>query len=255
MAEAHPSTIEAKAGALTLAKLLKIERIEKRPLKECMKILHSAVFPVAYKSAFFEMIYANNYHGMNLQSLFNGILVGVICARLELDKGAQQVAPSVGGESSSAVGGSMEKFDASGEVEKLSGALEALAIRPHAKNSSASASNDLSFRCYIMTLGVLPQYRGIGIASALLQQSMANLEDFVRLRNEASTQPGKPKEKMRIREIALHVQVDNKAAIAFYTKRGFAIVERITDYYTSIEPKDAYLLTANFPLAHEAAAK
>ena len=80
-------------------------------------------------------------------------------------------------------------------------------------------------QAYIMTLGVLPPYRGLGIASRLLQQTL----DYV------ATRPD-------VQEIRLHVQVGSPA-FNLYKKHGFEIVEEVPNYYTNIEPtNDALLL-------------
>lgn len=42
--------------------------------------------------------------------------------------------------------------------------------------------------------------------------------------------------------INLHVQITNKAALNFYLRHGFEQVKIVENYYTDIEPKDAYYL-------------
>jgi N-alpha-acetyltransferase 50 len=81
------------------------------------------------------------------------------------------------------------------------------------------------FRAYIMTLAVLPPYRGMGIATRLLQQTI----DYVATRPDVD-------------EVALHVQVGSPA-LNLYKKNGFEIQEEVPNYYTNIEPtNDALLL-------------
>lgn len=80
-------------------------------------------------------------------------------------------------------------------------------------------------RVYIMTLGVLAPYRGLGIGSTLLNHVL-----------ELSA-------KQNIGEIYLHVQTNNKDAISFYKKFGFEITETIQNYYTNITPPDCYVVT------------
>ncbi|KAL6216946.1 hypothetical protein ACLB2K_010164 [Fragaria x ananassa] len=82
-------------------------------------------------------------------------------------------------------------------------------------------------RVYIMTLGVLAPYRGIGIGKMLLNHVF-----------ELST-------KQNISQIYLHVQTNNDDAISFYKKFGFEITETIQNYYTNITPPDCYVLTKN----------
>ncbi|KAF2575826.1 hypothetical protein F2Q70_00006303 [Brassica cretica] len=83
-------------------------------------------------------------------------------------------------------------------------------------------------RVYIMTLGVLAPYRGIGIGSKLLNHVL-----------DICT-------KQNISEIYLHVQTNNEDAIKFYKKFGFEITDTIQDYYINIEPRDCYVVTKSF---------
>ncbi|KAF3447184.1 hypothetical protein FNV43_RR12364 [Rhamnella rubrinervis] len=78
---------------------------------------------------------------------------------------------------------------------------------------------------YIMTLGVLAPYRGLGIGTRLLNHAL----DLCAKQN--------------ISEIYLHVQTNNEDAINFYKKFGFEITETIENYYTNITPPDCYVLT------------
>ncbi|CAH9075867.1 unnamed protein product [Cuscuta europaea] len=78
-------------------------------------------------------------------------------------------------------------------------------------------------RVYIMTLGVLAPYRGLG--SKLLNHVL----DLCAKQN--------------ISEIYLHVQTNNDDAIKFYQNFGFGITETIQNYYTNITPPDCYVVT------------
>ncbi|CAK9312855.1 unnamed protein product [Citrullus colocynthis] len=82
-----------------------------------------------------------------------------------------------------------------------------------------------SVRVYIMTLGVLAPYRGLGIGSRLLNHVLDLCS------------------KQNITEIYLHVQTNNDEAINFYKKFGFEITETIQNYYANITPPDCYVLT------------
>ncbi|KAH9760834.1 N-acetyltransferase domain-containing protein [Citrus sinensis] len=78
---------------------------------------------------------------------------------------------------------------------------------------------------YIMTLGVLAPYRGLGIGTKLLNHVL----DLCAKQN--------------ISEVYLHVQTNNEDAINFYKKFGFDITDTIKNYYTNITPPDCYVLT------------
>ncbi|XP_047332350.1 N-alpha-acetyltransferase 50 [Impatiens glandulifera] len=81
---------------------------------------------------------------------------------------------------------------------------------------------------YIMTLGVLAPYRGLGVGSKLLNHVM-----------ELSS-------KQNVSKIYLHVQTNNDEAMSFYKKFGFEVTETIHNYYTNITPPDCYVLTKLF---------
>lgn len=78
---------------------------------------------------------------------------------------------------------------------------------------------------YIMTVTVFEEYKRFGIGSQLL--------------NELIDIHKKMKE---IQFIYLHVQINNDLALSFYTKNDFKIIKTIENYYTDIEPKDAFLV-------------
>ncbi|CAO2815997.1 unnamed protein product [Amaranthus hypochondriacus] len=85
--------------------------------------------------------------------------------------------------------------------------------------------DDGTVRVYIMTLGVLAPYRGLGVGTKLLNHVL-----------ELSS-------KQNISEIYLHVQTNNDEAINFYKKFGFEITDTIQNYYTNISPPDCYVVT------------
>ncbi|KAL2897752.1 N-alpha-acetyltransferase 50 [Bienertia sinuspersici] len=80
-------------------------------------------------------------------------------------------------------------------------------------------------RVYIMTLGVLAPYRGLGVGTKLLNHVLELCS------------------KQSISEIYLHVQTNNEEAINFYKKFGFEITDTIQNYYTNITPPDCYVVT------------
>lgn len=51
----------------------------------------------------------------------------------------------------------------------------------------------------------------------------------------------KATEDKEIKEVYLHVQVNNEAAKSFYLRHGFDEIEVIKDYYRKIDPADCYL--------------
>ncbi|CAL5429113.1 unnamed protein product [Camellia sinensis] len=111
---------------------------------------------------------------------------------------------------------------ASGEFTKLAYysdiCVGAIACRLEKKESGA-------VRVYIMTLGVLAPYRGLGIGTKLLNHVLDLCS------------------KQNIGEIYLHVQTNNEDAISFYKKFGFEITDTIQNYYTNITPPDCYVVT------------
>ena len=80
------------------------------------------------------------------------------------------------------------------------------------------------FVFYLMTFGVMPHYRRLGIGDWMLQQI---------------AEEGK---RLRITSLRLHVHVENREALRFYQQRGFVQVERIPNYYRRLTPPDAFLL-------------
>ncbi|KAF6167265.1 hypothetical protein GIB67_043126 [Kingdonia uniflora] len=80
-------------------------------------------------------------------------------------------------------------------------------------------------KVYIMTLGVLAPYRGLGIGTKLLKHVLDQCS------------------KQIISEIYLHVQTNNEDAVNFYQKFGFENTGIIENYYTNISPPDCYVLS------------
>ncbi|WFD04457.1 N-terminal methionine N(alpha)-acetyltransferase NatE [Malassezia obtusa] len=85
-------------------------------------------------------------------------------------------------------------------------------------------------RVYIMTLGVLPAYRHLGIASALLQQVLEHAA------------PGTKFNGRTVEVVSLHVHTANTAARAFYERFGFEAVHTEPEYYKKLEPRSAWVL-------------
>ncbi|KAI9323684.1 N-alpha-acetyltransferase 50, NatE catalytic subunit [Dichotomocladium elegans] len=91
---------------------------------------------------------------------------------------------------------------------------------------------DNKVRLYIVTLGVLKPYRRLGLGSKLL----SHILDYAAKHVEYSS-------------IYLHAQVNNEAAVEFYKKHGFEVVEVQKNYYEKLDPKDAYVLRKENPSA------
>lgn len=79
----------------------------------------------------------------------------------------------------------------------------------------------------MVTLGVSPPYRRLGIASELVRRSLAVLAECV----------------PECTQVTLHVHVTNLAALAFYERHGFERVEKLVGYYARLTPPDAWVLT------------
>ncbi|KAI3436413.1 hypothetical protein D9Q98_005830 [Chlorella vulgaris] len=92
-------------------------------------------------------------------------------------------------------------------------------------------------KLYILTLGVLAPYRGLGAGTALLERCLAHV---------ASQLP-------EVQQAVLHVQTNNEEAIRFYQRFGFELGETITGYYKRLDPPDAVLLTKDLRASSAAA--
>ena len=80
-------------------------------------------------------------------------------------------------------------------------------------------------KLYVMTINVLPMYRKRGIAGELLNYIMETAA-----KNKA------------IKEVYLHVQVNNLQAKDFYMHKGFEEVCVVENYYKDIEPTAGFML-------------
>ncbi|MFP3310272.1 MAG: ribosomal protein S18-alanine N-acetyltransferase [Caldivirga sp.] len=79
---------------------------------------------------------------------------------------------------------------------------------------------------HIVSIGVLPQYRRIGIGYNLMVRSMRALKHFY-----------------RASEVYLEVRVSNKPAISLYEKLGYRVVDVVKGYYHDGE--DAYIMATS----------
>ncbi|KAJ1623238.1 acyl-CoA N-acyltransferase [Pavlovales sp. CCMP2436] len=80
-------------------------------------------------------------------------------------------------------------------------------------------------KLYILTIGVLEPYRRLGIGDRMLTYILAKVSA-----------------QFEIKEVYLHVQLGNDAALAFYQKQDFCVDSVVPDYYKNIEPTGATLL-------------
>ncbi|KAA0190552.1 N-acetyltransferase NAT13 [Fasciolopsis buskii] len=111
-------------------------------------------------------------------------------------------------------------------VGAVSYRIDNIATRPGEYVSEDSVSNSHFLKkCYIMTLGCLAPYRGLGIGTVMLK----HVVKFC-------------KKHGGIKSIYLHVHVENSGAVAFYKHFGFDITGEVEDYYRCVEPKTAYIL-------------
>lgn len=83
------------------------------------------------------------------------------------------------------------------------------------------------FIFYLMTFGVMPNARRLGIGRWMLRMIV---------------EEGR---RRRIPIIRLHVHVGNQEALRFYLKRGFKQLSLVPNYYRRLTPPDAYLLESN----------
>lgn len=100
---------------------------------------------------------------------------------------------------------------------------------------SLNASNNLlrctylwqdTYSAYIVTIGVVEELRGLGIASELISRCQSSCEEFTE----------------RPLYLYLHVAAYNYEAIPFYEKRGFLRADHISEhYYIDGKFYDAYL--------------
>ncbi|GBG27938.1 N-alpha-acetyltransferase 50 [Hondaea fermentalgiana] len=86
--------------------------------------------------------------------------------------------------------------------------------------------------CYVMTLVVLPAYRGRMIGTKLLEHMISSAQ------------------KLGAAGIFLHVWTENPDGIDFYVRKfGFEKKETIEGYYKRLEPSSCILLEKSFPSA------
>lgn len=81
------------------------------------------------------------------------------------------------------------------------------------------------YKAYLMTFGLLREHRNKKIGTAALKM----FEECVC-------------KDLNIAIVSLHVQSTNLCARAFYERNGYELLMFIPDYYSNIEPNDAYYM-------------
>lgn len=96
---------------------------------------------------------------------------------------------------------------------------------------------DFTAKMYVMTIGVLAPYRGMGLGRQLIERSL----------QAAQKDP-------QIKTAYLHVQSTNEEAAQFYKKFGFQEAGLAKDYYKLADGRDALILSRSLqqPPAAEA---
>lgn len=168
---------------------------------EQLRVLNRAIFPINYNEKVYQDILACGE--VTQLAYHNDVLVGAIGCRLEKT-------PQVG------------QRDAS-----IKRTLCRQVAMKHNTNPSPFRIPFQGPKLYIITLGVLAPYRGMGVGARLLEKSLSVVETSL----------------PEVKEACLHVQSNNEEAIAFYSKFGFQVKETIKDYYRRLQPPDAVLLS------------
>lgn len=111
----------------------------------------------------------------------------------------------------------------------------------------------------VMTVGVMPQWRGKGVGSALVKEIMRCLR-AVRFAPDGQllvVEPGAPEPVFgepgeiarpgrRVERVLLEVRESNQAAISVYARLGFEVAGRLKRYYRN-PLEDALLMTLVLP--------
>lgn len=84
-------------------------------------------------------------------------------------------------------------------------------------------------RVYIMTLGVLSPFRGVGVGGKLMEWLLGGGDGM-----------GKDERKWKVVEVYAHVWEANEEALEWYVKRGFIVEEQVLQgYYRKLRPNGA----------------
>ncbi len=110
-------------------------------------------------------------------------------------------------------------------IHKNTGKIVGYCMNKLEENAKSFFTRENVLKGHIFSIGVLPDFRRRGIASALLAISMDKMF------------------KKGCKELFLEVRVSNKPAQALYRKFNFEVVARIPAYYADGE--DAYIMATN----------
>lgn len=91
-------------------------------------------------------------------------------------------------------------------------------------------SNVTRWTLYVMTLCVLPAYRRLGVATALVKHVLEHAK------------PGMSFAGRVIESVRIHVHTDNGAARLLYESLGFQVVDEVSNYYPTLTPSSAWVL-------------
>lgn len=81
------------------------------------------------------------------------------------------------------------------------------------------------YQIYIQALGILAPYRGLGLASVLLQSAL-----------------DARKQQLQVRSVYAHVWETNEDALEWYEKRGFERILLQPQYYRRLKPSGAWIV-------------
>ncbi|KAJ3215472.1 hypothetical protein HK099_006355 [Clydaea vesicula] len=186
-----------------------------------LRKINQSVFPVSYNEKFYYDVCETHPRELSSMAYMSGHVVGAICCRKEVldSENFQYITPK----------SYPQHRPSQQQYQQL------LQNGNSAKDSNLYNLNQNNFlipppvgRVYIMTIGVLDQFRRHKVGSILLQQIINQcVDDYT------------------VDKICLHVHVRNEGAIIFYQRHGFRIETLVEGYYRrnkGVEPPNAYLL-------------
>ena len=157
-------------------------------------------------------------------------------------------------ESSTELDQTIDELDASGDPN----------VCNDPKNGDGDSWDDINRTevFYIMTLGVIEEYRKRGLASYLVERALQEQIVVKQCENEEletdetgissfdTSSSSSHSSQCRCETAYLHVIIQNQAAIRFYEKLGFSRLREIADYYTiDNEKHNCYLYAKFFDMA------